>query len=288
MIDLLITGKSSFIGGAVQERLSEFPDDYRVSAVSVRDDEWKESGFAGHDAILHAAGIAHVSPDPALEEAYCRVNRDLTIEIARRAKADGVKHFIFLSSMIVYGDAPAAGVRNRIHKNTAPSPSNAYGQSKLDAEKGILALEDECFRVAIIRPCMVYGKGCKGNYNTLSRLARKLPVFPKFENERSVLYSGNLAECIRLILDGGLRGTFFPQDEKIVSVPELVERIARVHGRKMIFLKCLNPLVKLAGKKGIVRRAFGDLAYDPEMSAAPGNYRIYDPETSIRKTEIDF
>lgn len=286
MIEVLITGRSGFIARAVEGRLAEFPEVYRAATVSVRGGEWRERGFAGCDAVVHTAGIAHVSPDPALADEYRRVNRDLTLEIARRARADGVKQFIFLSSMIVYGDAPPAGVRRIIQRDTPPNPANAYGQSKLDAERGLMALADDHFQVAILRPPMVYGRGCRGNYNALSRMARRLPVFPAFENRRSVLYVGNLAECIRLILEDGGGGLYFPQDEKIVSVPEMVDAIARVHGRRMRFLRCLNPWVRLLGRRGLARRAFGDMAYDPGMSAAPGNYRLYDLEASIRETEI--
>jgi len=286
MINVLVTGRTSFIGNAVIDRLSEFPDSFSARRASVRDDAWRETGFKGIDAVLHAAGIAHIKPDPSLEAEYMRVNRDLAIEVAERAKADGVRHFIFLSSIIVYGDAAPAGKTKIIGPDTPAAPSGAYGRSKLEAEKGILALADENFRVSVIRPPMVYGKGCKGNYNTLSALARKMPVFPAFNNRRSVLYVGNLAECIRIILEKKLDGLFFPQEEKTVSTAELVSRIARAHGRKIHFLRCLNPLVKLAGQKGVVRRAFGDLAYDPGMSVLPGNYRIYDPDTSIRLTEI--
>lgn len=286
MMRVLVTGRTSFIGNAVIRHLSEFPGDFSAESVSVRDNTWRETGFGGFDAILHAAGIAHIKSDPSLEEKYMRVNRDLAVEIARRAKADGVKHFIFLSSIIVYGDASPAGKEKLIRPDTPTAPSGAYGKSKLEAEKGILALADENFRVSVIRPPMVYGKGCKGNYNMLSSLAHKIPIFPAFENNRSIIYVGNLAECIRIILKNGLEGIFFPQDEKSVSVWKLVERIARVHGRKIHFLRCLNPLVRLTGKTGIVRRAFGDLAYAPEMSILPENYRIYDPDTSIRNTEI--
>ena len=286
MINVLVTGKTGFIGNALLCRLSEFPGDFRAESISVRGDDWRKTGFRGVDAVVHTAGIAHVRPDPSLEAEYMRVNRDLAVEVARRAKADGVRQFIFLSSIIVYGDAAPAGKPKLIRPDTPPAPSGAYGRSKLEAEEGILALADENFRVAVIRPPMVYGKGCKGNYNTLSALVRKLPVFPDLENHRSVLYVGNLAECIRVILRDGLEGFFFPQDESVTSTRELAERIARARGRKIRFLKCLDPLVKLAGRGGVVRRAFGDLAYDPDMSAFPENYRIYDPETSVRNTEI--
>lgn len=287
MINVLITGGSGFIAGAVKKRLEQFPDRYRVETVSLRGDAWKARGFAGWDCVVHTAGIAHVKQDYELVAAYFRVNRDLALEAARRAKADGVNHFIYLSSMSVYGDALPAGVRRRIDGRTPPAPTNAYGQSKLEAEAGLRRLADADFAVAALRPPMVYGRGCKGNYNALRKLALRLPVFPRFENERSVLYVENLAECVRLIIDGRLRGLFFPQDAQTVSTAALAGAIVRAHGRKLPLLRCLNPVVRLLGRSGMGRRAFGDMAYDPAISARPEGYRVCDFETSILKTEIE-
>ena len=207
------------------------------------------------------------------------------MEIAKKAKAEGVKQFIFLSSMIVFGEASPAGVRRTITAETVPAPVNAYGQSKLDAENGLRALEDDSFRVAIIRPPMVYGPGCKGNYNTLVRLSRKLPVFPEFDNRRSMIYVENLAELIRLIALRRDRGIFHPQDASARSVTDIVRQICAVHQKPMRFLSILAPLVRLAGRGGIVRRAFGDMVYEPSMSDYPENYRIVGFEEAIRRTE---
>ena len=286
MLRVLITGKSSFIGCAAADRLSQFPEDFSVEQVSLREKSLQDMSFRGFDAVIHAAGIAHVNPDPSLEGEYMRVNRGLAVETARKARADGVRHFIFLSSIIVYGDAAPAGRERIIGPDTPPAPAGAYGQSKLEAEEGIRALACEDFTVSVLRLPMVYGRGCKGNYNALSALARRLPLFPALRNHRSVLYIGNLAECIRIILNSRLGGLFFPQDEEMTSTRELAERIARAHGRKIHFLGCLDPLVKLAGRRGIVRRAFGDMAYAPEMSLLPGDYRIYTPDDAVRSTEI--
>ncbi len=287
MIDVRITGGSGFIARAVRARLEQFPERYRVQSVSLRDGGWRKTGFSGADCVVHTAGIAHVSADASLAERYFSVNRDLTLETARRAKADGAGQFVFLSSMIVYGEAAPAGQRRTIGPDTPPAPANAYGRSKLEAEEGLAALADEGFRVAVVRPPMVYGKGCKGNYNALSAAARKLPLFPRFVNRRSVLYVENLAECIRLIIDGGAGGLYFPQDERAVATSELAAQIAAAHGRKIALLGALGPAVRLLGRGGVVRRAFGDMAYDPAMSLRPEGYRRFNIETSIRRTEAE-
>lgn len=284
MLKLLITGASSFIGNAVQEHLKDSAD-ITVTAVSVRGSDWRSMDFSGFDSILHAAGIAHISPDPSISEQYDAVNHRLTVELARKAKAEGVKQFIFLSSMIVFGEASPAGVRKTITPESKPAPVNAYGQSKLDAENALRALEDESFRVAILRPPMVYGPGCKGNYNALVKLARKLPVFPRFDNHRSMIYVENLAELIRLIVLRGDRGTFHPQDAADQSVTAIVQQICAAHQKRMRFTSIFNPLVRLAGRGGIVRRAFGDMVYAQSMSEYPENYRIIGFEEAVRRTE---
>lgn len=285
MLNIVITGSGSFIGNALRRRLEEFPQDYAAKMVSVRGDDWRAAGFAGMDCVVHAAGIAHVRSDPDMEGLYEAVNRDLTLEVARRARADGVRQFIFLSSMIVYGQASPAGRPWQIRADTPPAPVNAYARSKLEAEAGLRSLENERFRVAVVRPPMVYGKGCKGNYNALVRLADALPVFPALDNTRSVLYVENLAECLRLIIDSGQGGLFFPQDENTVSVREMARMIARARGKRLRFTRCLNPFVRLLGRRGIVRRAFGDMNYDLNMSRSPGDYRRFDTEAGIIRTE---
>lgn len=284
MLNLLITGANSFIGGAVQSRLKNSTD-IHATAISVRGENWRSMDFSGFDVILHAAGIAHVSPDPSLNEQYEAINHRLTVEIARKAKSEGVKQFIFLSSMIVFGEASPAGVRKTITADTVPAPVNAYGQSKLDAENDLLTLEDDSFRVAIVRPPMVYGPGCKGNYNTLVKLSQKLPVFPKFENRRSMIYVENLAELIRLIALRCDRGIFHPQDASAKSVTDIVRQICAVHQKTMRFSSVFAPLVRLAGRSGIVRRAFGDMVYEQSMSDYPENYRIVSFEEAVRRTE---
>jgi nucleoside-diphosphate-sugar epimerase len=281
----LVTGAGSFIGAAFRARVAAFPGAYEADALSLRGNGWRDMDFSGYDSIIHAAGLAHVRYRESMGERYMAVNRDLAVETAQKAKADGCGHFIFLSSMIVYGPAARAGKTRRIGPDTPAAPENAYGKSKLLAEEGIRALADETFRVAILRLPTVYGKGCKGSYATLSRWAGKLPVFPDISGARSVLYAENLAELLRLIIDDRAEGTFFPQNAECASAAELMGAIARARGEKIRFTRLFNPALRLLGGHPFLRKAFGGMAYEPGMSAYPRNYRIVDFFESIRRTE---
>ncbi|WP_043931170.1 NAD-dependent epimerase/dehydratase family protein [Bacillus sp. EB01] len=284
MKKILITGKNSYVGNSFIKWLQNYPGKYSIDTISLRKDTWKEKDFSIYDAILHVAGIAHVSSDPKLEELYYKVNRDLTIEIARKAKAEGIKQFIFMSSIIVYGDS---GNENRvINLNTRPSPSNFYGNSKLQAEKGLESLVSTEFRIVIVRPPMIYGKGSKGNFPKLSKIARVTPVFPDIENRRSMIHVDNLSEFLRLMIEYEESGTFFPQNLEYVKTSEMVKIISEHHGKKLRVTKLLNPFLKLVwDKTKLYNKVFGNLVYDQEMSKYKVNYRVWDFATTIYKTE---
>ncbi|MBP1969188.1 UDP-glucose 4-epimerase [Virgibacillus natechei] len=286
MKEILITGANSYIGRSLAKWLEDSPDRYSVKAISVRDDAWKEKDFSVYDVVFHAAGIAHVSTDPKMEDNYYKVNRDLTIEIAEKAKNEGVNQFIFMSSIIVYGDSTSD--KRVIDKNTVPTPSNFYGNSKLKAEEGIKPLENDDFKVAILRPPMIYGKGSKGNYPKLAKAARKLPVFPDIDNERSMLHIDNLCELIRLMMENEESGLFFPQNSDYVKTSEMVKLIADVHGKKIRLTKIFNPILKLTGTKiGVINKVFGNMVYEKSMSEYKEGYRIRDLRESIAATELE-
>lgn len=282
---VLVTGTGSFIGGAFRARAALFPGEYEVDVLSLRGEEWRGADFSRYDAVLHVAGLAHVKYDDALRETYMAVNRDLAVRTAEKAKADGCGQFLFLSSMIVYGPPARAGHTRIVGPDTAPAPENAYGESKLQAERGILALADDGFRVAILRLPTVYGKGCRGNYATLSQWAGKLPAFPDIPGARSVLYIENLAEFIRLLIDDRAAGTFFPQNAEYSSATLLMREIARVRGERIAFTRLFNPVLRLLGTSTLLRKAFGGIAYQASMSAYPREYRVVEFSESIRRTE---
>lgn len=279
---ILITGKNSYIGNSFSEWITNDKDFY-VEKVSLKDDSWKEISFSKFDVILHVAGIAHVSSDPKMEEHYYKVNRDLTIEVAKKAKKDGVKQFIFMSSIIVYGDSDK--LDGTINISTVPKSSNFYGDSKLQAEKGIVSLQTNNFNVVIIRPPMIYGKGSKGNYPKLAKLAKITPVFPDFPNKRSMLHIDNLCEFIKLMTINNESGLFFPQNEDYVCTSEMVALIASTSGKRLGLTKMFNPLIRKLLKLELVNKVFGNLIYDKQMSIYKDEYQIRNLEESIKLIE---
>ena len=281
---VLITGKNSYIGTSLENWLMREPDKYKVDTVDMRDVSWKEKDFSQYDVVFHVAGIAHVSSDPKMEGLYYKVNRDLTIETAEKAKAEGVKQFIFMSSIIVYGDSSSS--KRVIDRNTVPTPSNFYGNSKLQAEEGIKDLETADFKIVVLRPPMIYGKGSKGNYPKLANMAKKIPVFHDIDNERSMLHIDNLCEFIKVMINHEETGLYFPQNKEYVKTSDLVRTIAEVHGKKIIMTKLFNPVLRLMFGVGIVNKVFGNLVYEKSMSDYDkANYRIRTFRESIELTE---
>ena len=289
MKKILITGINSYVGKNFADYMKNRPG-YSCVAISVRDGSWRDEDFSDFDTVFHVAGLAHsdngkISPEKS--RAYYKVNTELTLELAKKCRKEGVGQFIFMSSAIVYGHSGRVGEKRRITADTRCTPANSYGDSKLQAELGLRKLEDENFKVVILRPPMIYGRGCKGNYPVLSLFARRLPIFPYIENERSMLYIENLMEFVKLMIDKGERGTFFPQNAEYSNTSELVAMIAEAQGRKILLLPGFAWAVKFLGLfTPLVDKAFGNLSYDMSMSDyKKGNYRLYSLEESIKRTE---
>ena len=289
MKKILISGAYSYIGTSFEKYLEKWPEKYQVDTLDMIGDNWKKYDFSGYDTIYHVAGIAHSDNGKISKEKaklYYEVNTKLTIQTAMKAKKSGVKQFIFMSSAIVYGDSASIGKMKMITKDTPVNPVNCYGDSKVKAENGLRKLEDENFKVVILRPPMIYGKGSKGNYSLMSKLAQKLPVFPYVKNCRSMLYIENLCEFVRLMIENDERGTFWPQNAEYSNTSELVKMIAAQHGKRVTLVKgCTLPLRFLSFATGIVDKAFGNLAYDMKLSEYKEEYRRYSLKNSIRKTE---
>jgi nucleoside-diphosphate-sugar epimerase len=281
---ILITARNSYIGNSFAEWVSGRPE-YSVDFITCRDDEWKKTSFAKYDVILHVAGIAHVEAKEDQSELYYKVNTDLTIDLARKAKVDGVKQFVFLSSMIVFGES---NINNRnivVTSDSKPEPSGFYGNSKLQGEKGIIKLQDEKFNIVIVRPPMIYGKGSKGNFPKLVKLAKISPIFPNIHNQRSVLYIDNLCEFLRLIIYHQEKGCFHPQNKEYVNITELVRIIAKANGKHLIVTKLFNSVINLSGRKlNFINKLFGTFIYDQSLSYYKENYWVRTLKDSVVAT----
>ncbi len=290
MKNILITGANSYIGTSFEKYMAQFGDKYQIDTVDMIDGTWREKDFSGYDCVFHVAGIAHsdngkISKEK--EKPYYAVNTDLTVETAKKAKADGVKQFIFMSSAIVYGNSAPIGKGKRITKDTPVRPANCYGDSKVQAENGLRPLDDDNFKVVILRPPMIYGKGSKGNYPLMSKMAQKLPIFPYVKNRRSMLYIENLCEFVRLMIENDEHGTFWPQNREFSNTSEMVKMIGEAHGKKVRLIRGFEWALKLLGLfTGLVDKAFGNLYYDKTISAYKQNYRVADLKKSIVLTEL--
>lgn len=291
---VLITGAGSYIGESFRAYAEEHFTSLHIDAIGTINDEWREADFSSYDCVYHVAGIAHADVgdvDDATKELYYKVNTDLAIEVARTAKEAGVKQFVFMSSAIIYGESAPYGKQKMITRNTVPSPANFYGDSKWQADKGVRSLECSDFKVAVLRPPMIYGRGSKGNYQTLAKLARKLPIFPDIDNERSMLYIDNLCEFLGKLIMSGEGGIYFPQNAEYTKTSDMVRMIADESGKKVIISGLFNPAVGLSVHmpvkkiKCLVNKAFGNMCYEQSLSTFTFDYRVKNLKESIEITE---
>lgn len=291
---ILITGANSYIGVSFEKYAADhYADKLFIETVDMIDGSWKSKDFSTYDVVYHVAGIAHAdvgNVSDEIKEKYYAVNTDLAIETAKKAKAEGVKQFVFMSSAIVYGDSAPYGKKKRITRDTEPSPANFYGDSKWQADKGVRELSDENFTVTVLRPPMIYGKGSKGNYPTLEKLAKRLPIFPDIENERLMLYIENLCEFLCQVMIRSEGGIFWPQNAEYTRTSDMVRMIGEVNGHKIAVSRVWNWAVELAaiipGKtRGLTNKAFGNLSYELSMSQYDFEYQIVDLKISIARTE---
>ena len=276
MKKILITGANSYIGTSFEKYMAQFGDEYQIDTVDMIGDAWKEKDFSGYDTVFHVAGIAHQKETLENAHLYYEVNRNLAVATAKKAKRKGVKQFILLSSMSVYG--MDSGV---ITKETVPHPKSHYGKSKLQADEKIVKYDCDTFKVAILRPPMVYGKGCKGNYQRLRKFALMSPIFLDYPNERSMIFIDNLCEFVKELIDERKNGLFFPQNAEYVNTSCMVAQIAEKHKRSIYLTNTYNMGIKCV-PLGIIKKVFGNLVYEKTDLIDKYNF-----EDSIRLSETN-
>lgn len=315
---ILITGVHSYVGNAIGNYLEQYNRNagetiYQIDKISLRDEAWKAQSWAGYDTVLHVAGLAHADVSKITEEEqkrYYDINAVLPGEVAKKAASEGVSQLIHCSSVIIYGESAGVGKEKMIRKDTEPKPANFYGDSKLQGERAVLEAvenmqgrkageeygqaaaknEADTMQVAILRLPMIYGKGSKGNFPVLVKLANKLPVFPKIHNQRSMLYIENLGEFVRKLTELGIGGIFYPQNEEYVATTDAVKMIAKVRNKRISLWGILNPCVRIAsrmpGAAGrLANKAFGSLTIEQGLSfEVIGDYQVCSFEESIRRS----
>lgn len=284
MSKVLLIGKNSYIGNHIDEWVTKYG--HQATQLDVLTDVWKTYDYSQYDAIVHVAGIVH-QPNCQDWDLYKRVNTDMPIAIATMAKKQGVKQYVFFSTMGVYGVGKKLSL-NVIDAKTPLHADSMYGKSKLMAEDGLNALQDESFNIAIVRPPSVYGKGCRGGYITgFTSIAQKLPIIPRaYENARqSFIYIDNLSELVKQLVERNLHGVFCPQDDKAVSANELLRVISESIGKKYCSSWLLGLGVRILSILPIVNKAYGGVEYAKELSSIHGvNYVVVPFEEGIRRT----
>lgn len=257
---ILVTGEHSYIGNALRCYVDRYglEEQFSLQYISVRGRDWKDISFQGFDAVVHLAAIVHQNEGSIDAKQYYEINTDLAVELAQKAKSDGVHQFVFFSTMSVYGLN-----RGIIRNDTVPKPITLYGKSKLLAENSILDLQDSSFIVSVLRPPMVYGPKCNGNFDKLIKIVKKTPVFPAIHNQRSMIYIESLVRFTLDVVAEGRKGLFQPQDSHNMCTTTMAQWIADSMKKKLHVSVLLGICVRLIMPfSKTVSKAFGSLIYD--------------------------
>lgn len=252
---VLIVGKTSYIGTSFQQYVQRIDgSDVTTDSISVRDNAWKDVNLQNYDAVLYCAALVHQRENPDMAEDYMHINRHLPVAFAQKAKKAGVSQFIYLSTMAVYGQEGKVGKTVIIDHSTVPNPQSLYGKSKWKAEQELQGLQGESFGICILRPPMVYGPDCPGNYQKLKGFILKYKVFPTIKNQRSMISVDRLCAILFDLIQNCVSGVLHPQDPEYICTLDMAQKIADDAGIRLYLCPLLNPVIRLGG---LVHPAFG-------------------------------
>ncbi|MDI6452376.1 NAD-dependent epimerase/dehydratase family protein [Peloplasma aerotolerans] len=282
---VLITGANSYVGTSVEKWLMKESKNYHVETLDMQNPSWVNFDFTKFDVVFHVAGIAHVSKKKSMEDLYYKVNRDLAIQTARKAKESGVRQFIFMSSMIIYGNDKPSGYRQHIDLSNY-NPTSAYGKSKLEADLSIQELMNEKFIVLVIRAPIIYGPGCKGNFPKLQNFAKKTILIPTLKNRKSMIYIDNLSEFIKQAINRSLYGVCYPQNSEYMSTSKIMILTREYLSMKIVKTRVFNPLIIfLTYISKYIKKMYGNKSYNQNNSFySDFDYNIVTSSDSIKKS----
>ncbi|MFD1861967.1 NAD-dependent epimerase/dehydratase family protein [Planococcus chinensis] len=284
---VLITGENSYAGTQLEKRITELNMNWDIEFISVRNNNWKQVDFSVYDAIYHVAAIVHKKETTESKDLYYKINRDLTHDLAVKAKDEGVKTFVFLSTMAIYGLIGKIGEETIISKDTIPKPTSNYGKSKLEAEQLLNSLQSSEFNVSILRIPMIYGYECPGNYKALSKLAKKTFVFPRIKNKRSFIYIDHLSDIVAHLIKNKISGLFLVKNPEDIDTLKMVSEIALNNNRKIYSSYLLGIFIKYFGNNFIItRKMFGNVFYSNNDCVIPNfQFKTISFEESIFLSE---
>ncbi len=275
---ILLTGATGFVGNYF---INNYQDKYNIKTFSFLNDSFKKLELSNIDEIIHLSALVH-QMGGASEEEYKKINVTQTLDLALKAKQNGVNHFIFMSTVKVYGEE----ANQAYTENTICKPQDDYGKTKLKAEFELQKLQDDNFKVSIIRTPIVYGHGVKANIKNLVNLIKKVPILPfgKIYNKRSMVYIGNLCQMVDILIQRQVSGIFLACDNKPLSTTKLVELIAEELDKKIYLIKIpfFDSLLKLV-KPSFYKRLYDSLEVDNRLTRETLNYKnLYSVEEGIK------
>ncbi|MEB8305383.1 NAD-dependent epimerase/dehydratase family protein [Staphylococcus xylosus] len=285
MKNILITGENGYVGNQFQYLMGK--DGFKVERMSLRNNNWKHQSLSKYDVIIHLVALVHNNKANAKISDYMNVNFHLTKELAQKAKEDGVNHFIFFSTMSIFGLSGSLLEKCEINQFTPYNPNTPYGHSKLLAEREIRKLENDNFVINIVRPPMIYGKEAPGNFSKLIKVANISRIFPDFKNERSVIHIENLYKDLLGLVENPISGTIHPQNIEYMNTNEALSLIRKHQGKIDAIIELPIPKVikSLLGKIEIINKVYGNLTYSKTIDLRKINRNQYDDfEQTIEKT----
>ena len=264
---ILITGSSGYVGKSFIEA---YKAKYEFCKFSLLNKPLEGLCLDGIDVVLHCAALVHQVKEKSFQE-YYNVNVKYPVSLAKEAKKSGVKQFIFISTVSVYGEGKAI-----VTEETVCNPSTAYGKSKYMAEVELKKLEGDNFVVSIIRPPMVYGANAPGNMGALINLVDRVRIIPlgNIVNERSFVNIKNLLHLIDCVIENGKSGLFLACDDEAVGTSKLIELIAKVLGKKvtLISLPLFKKMLKVI-RPSMHESLYGSFQVNDDFTKKELNYK---------------
>jgi UDP-glucose 4-epimerase len=254
---VIVTGKNGFISHYFKNHSK-----LNIEQINVRGEAWKETRFDA-SVVVHLAALVHCMKKAPPKEEYFKVNTQKSIELAKKAKKEGVQHFIFMSTAKVYGESSGASGWD---EQSQPNPEDDYSLSKHEAEKALKKIEDDNFKIAIIRTPVVYGPHVKGNILKLMQLINKMYVLPfkNIRNNRSMVFIGNLTALIERIIEKKASGIYIARDKEDISTTYLITKIKKYINPQLINFalpSIAQRMIKLL-LPGTYKRLYGNFILD--------------------------